>query len=241
MKSTTPLTILLFVLLFSCKKDADTNQWAVPKVKTETYESGLTRSFYYDREGRITKNDDGEYRSEYTYEPSKVTANTTELASGGFQSLTMDLNPEGYVTKLGNATYTYTAEGYIKNRVSTSTNGPATFYIHYYNTTTKLLDSVVRLKGSNWEQTTVYAFYTDKNETLGNENFGQVFYGKSMPHPVKKVTYWAPKQGNPDREIIITEEYQYQYNEAGRIVKETSITTTYGQAAPSVSIIYTYY
>jgi hypothetical protein len=233
--------LLLCTTVVACKKNSDNeNKWTVPKVKTATYGTGSPNTYYYDKEGRIVKTEDATYKWEFTYEPLKVTRTGTDLASGGIFTELNELNPGGYVSKRGNITYTYTPEGYRKTEIITGNNGSTESYQYYYNVASRLLDSTVKLKGSNWMQTAIYTYYTDQEETAGNENFGWAFLGKSLPYPVKSVIYWAPKQGIPYREIWRTESYSYLYDAAGRIVKVNSTAISYGQSA-SLTSIYTYY
>jgi len=226
-------------LFFSCKKDTG-NQWTSPRIKTVSPGPGNLTTYYYDKEGRILKAEDEKARQEFTYEPSKVIWKITELASGGVETVPCELNAAGYVFKRHNLTFIYTPEGYIKSSISTNTNGPPDINQYYYNANSGLLDSVVHMKGASWDQTVIYDFYTDKKETTGDDNFGSGFYGKSMPHPVKSATYWAPKQGIPNKEIWRTEKYSYLHDEAGRIVKASVSATSYGQGSSSTTI-YTYY
>lgn len=232
------LVLLICCIFAACKKDSGSH-WVVPKIRTITTEAGSTTSYYYDSEGRISYTDDGVYKLEFTYEPSRVIQKITEYASGGIVTSLYELNTEGYASKNGNSTYSYTPEGYRKSVVNVSGGSPAQFHQYYYSAS-GLLDSVVLLKGSVWTQTTVYSYYTDKNETTGNENSGYIFFGKSQPHPVKTVTYWRPRQGFPEREVWRTENYSYLYDAVNRIVKSSVSVVSYGQGS-SFTNIYTYY
>ncbi|MGC4232307.1 MAG: hypothetical protein QM594_04945 [Niabella sp.] len=224
------------LLVIACKKGNDTNgnNWQVPKIKTEQSDIGFTTSFY-DREGRHVKVENNIQRNEFTYEPGKVILKTTELESNGIQTTTYELNANGYLAKDGNTAISYTQEGYRKTE--STLGSPNRFVNYHYNSATGLLDSITT-EGNGWERTQVYTYYTDKQETTGNDNRGALYLGKSMPHPIKSVVTWNAVPPPVYREKIRTSQYTYLYDEKGRIVKKTISSDN---ATGSSTTIYTYY
>lgn len=225
-------------LLVACKKGGNEppgDNWSVPKVKTEQSEGGNTTYFYYDNEGRCVKMEGDIQRYEYTYEPGKVVVKITDLQSNGVETFTYELNAQGYLAKESNSAYTYTQEGYLKTQ--STLGNPNRFTNYHYNSATGLLDSMT-IEGNGWEQTLVYTYYTDKQQTIGNDNLGRMYQGKSIPHPVKSIIAWRAAPAPVYREKVRTTNYTYLYDEQERIVKQGISTDN---ASGSGSVIYTYY
>ncbi len=220
----------------ACKKDdaPPTNNWPVPKVKT-IRSGGATDHIDYDSEGRCVKVEGARHRYDYTYEPGKVIVKITDLESNGVQTSTYELNAQGYVTGENNTAYSYTKEGYLKT-VSTL-GSPNRFTNYLYNSVTGLLDSIT-VEGNGWERTDIYTYYTDKQQTIGNDNLGREFMGKSLPHPVKSIVTWRAAPPPVYREKARTTSYTYLYDEQGRIVRQE--VSTDNATGGSISV-YTYY
>lgn len=242
--------ILLIILLpyFSCKKrdDGTKNSWRMPMIKTETTNTSTTTNSY-DKEGRIVKVETGDWtKTEFTYSADSVTLKTTDLATMAVAKYSLELNADGRLASQDGIQYKYDANGRLSEAISPADgNGWQTRKKNYYNSTTGLLDSTrrteSRLLQNRWLETVIYTYYTDQDETHGNENRGLGFYGKNNLHPLKRSEAWTPIAAAPYRKITYSTDKQYGYDDAGRIVVEDHSEKRHDGTNVQWRTVYTYY
>jgi YD repeat-containing protein len=242
--------MILIILLsyFSCKKGdgSGKNNWRMPMIKTETVNTA-TITYSYDRDGRITKLEDGDWIiTEFTYFEDSINLKTTELATSAVDKLGLKLTATGRLASQGGTEYKYDGSDRLSEVLSPpQSSGWQTREKYYYNSTTGFLDSMrkteFRLLQTNWLQTTIYTYYTDVEETHGNENKGMGFWGKNDLHPVKHYETWAPIPAAPYRKITYIIDRQYGYDDAGRIVVQDHSEKRPDNTNVQWRTVYTYY
>lgn len=228
-------TILLGLVLISCKKNDEGQSGKTLRVKAETDASGsMIYSYNADRNIVKAEFDNGFKKQEYLYEPGKITHVITEASNT--YTIHYTLGSNGYVQSKqmeGSSMidyYDYDEQGFIIR--SYNNQQPMTETKYYY--TNNLLDSMRGTKGNVWFSTTVLMYYTDKANTLSDENFGRGYFGRSYPHPPKAIANRRP-DGNQVK-VSVTN-YTYTYDDSGRISGQ-SFTTSTGQSSTTT---YTYY
>lgn len=198
-------------LLPSCGCDyADTNiDNCVPKIK---------RMSLYNANGKVYQIIESEYNgdgnvsrtvSKYYNDGGTEISNTTttfsyndnkiELSDGSYYSLYDD----GMVisnSMLTGQNITYDSDGFI-TEIQTGTEA----YVHYYENGN--LDKIDIEYSNNVAQPySQYAYYTDKENTIGNQNMGQPYLGKQSKNLAKTIT----GQGTPL-------EYTYDFYSNGNV------------------------
>ena len=219
--------ILLIILLpyIACKKgdDSGRNNWPRPMIKTMKVGNSLT-TFSYDTKGRILKAQTGEeVMIEYTYSGDSIYFKTTDLVTSAVDKVAGKLDAYGMFEPQDGTEYKYDASGRLSEVVSPpASSGWQTRKKNYYSSATGLLDSTrkteSRLLQTRWLETILYTYYTDVDETHGNENMGMGFNGKNDLHPLKHSETWIPIAVAPYRKNNYTVDRQYGYDDAGRIV-----------------------
>lgn len=236
-KKSTVLIIMLSVYILACKKN-DGNQPGLPlRVKAETDASG-SMIYSYNAAHQIVKAefDNGFKKLDYLYEPGKITNTITEAANSYI--IRYALNEKGYISsqQFDGETeiryYEYNEKNFLLRVYNDQI--PAWEAKYYYDAATGLLDSIRGTTGNAWSNTSVFLYYGDKNNSLGDENFGRSFFGKSPAHPVKSVASRRP-DGNQVK-VSVTN-FTYTYDSKDRI-SSRSFTTSTGQSG---STTYTYY
>lgn len=224
------LLILLPLCIISCKKNESDPSGKSLRIKAET-DAGGSMIYTYNADRKIVKAefDNGFKKEEYLYEPGKITHSITEASNT--YTIHYTLGSNGYVQskqmKGDNMIdyYDYNQQGFITR--SYNNQQPMTETKYYY--TNNVLDSMRGTKGNMWFSTTVLLYYNDRINTLGDENFGRGFFGKSYPHPPKAIANRRP-DGNQVK-VSVTN-YAYTYDDRGRI-SGRSFTTSGGQSGGS--------
>jgi len=216
-----PLSLLLII---SCRKKDDDN--AIPlRVKSQT-DAGGSYNYTYNTGYNIVKTEfnSGFNKEEYQYEPQKITQIITDPSNT--YTIHYGLNGKGLaITKQFEGSneiqyYEYDDKGFV---VRTYNNkAPRTEAAFFYNTATGLLDSVRSLTGSAWNYTSVFMYYTEIKNTLGDDNYGCSFRGKSLPHPYKAV---AQRRPNGNQITVGVTSYTYTLDNKGRISNRSFITS----------------
>jgi hypothetical protein len=235
------------LLLAACKKNGSgSNNWPAPMIKTETTNNNIT-SYRYDKQGRIVELVNGDWvRVDYSYTRDSLFYKTTEIATNAVQKVAAKLDPNGMLAAQEGTVRKYDDDGRPVEELSLpNSNGWQKRYKYYYNSATGLLDSTrqteSKLLQTRWLQTTVYTYYPDQNNTIGNENRGMGFMGKNSPRPVKISEIWRPKSVDPFREITNIMKLQYGYDEQGRIVVEDHTEDRADNTVVQWRTVYTYY
>jgi hypothetical protein len=239
--------IITCLLLAACKKSGSgTNNWTVPMIKSETTNNNLT-SYRYDKQGRLAELVNGDWvRVEYTYTRDSVFFKTTEIATNAVEKVAGKLDGNGMLIAQEGAERKYDNDGRILEEwLPPKSDGWQARKKYFYNSTSGFLDSTrqteSKLLQTRWLQTVIYTYYTDHNNTIGNENKGMGFLGKSSPYPVKKSETWHPKSAAPFRELVNTMESQYGYDEQERIVVEDHTEHRADNTIVQWRTVYAYY
>ncbi|MGE5108282.1 MAG: hypothetical protein ACM3H8_12100 [Sphingobacteriales bacterium] len=246
------LCIAISFFVSSCKKDnppafqSQLFQGEHSRVKTKTG-SNYSYSYFYDVKGRVIKetSSDGS-RYQYSYTDTSI-VQITYNASSPIDTIIFKLDTAtGRVTKRTNVypgsfnTYTYNANKQILTDQSTLVipNNPDTKseYRYYYNSSNNL-DSLIYKYNIGTASPGAYAYhydeyYTDKINTTGYENFGQLFYGKSNNNLIKALRF-IDNAG-----VTTTYNYEYTFDLQNRVIK--SVQTVSGTTT-KYETTYTYY
>jgi hypothetical protein len=201
MKKVTIL-VLLLAILFSCKKnetDTPTAPEIVYKIKTDARVDGSNvRTYTYDANGRLLKNDGTIYKYEYSYSGNTATEKyyNTNLVS----TTLYELNADGLIHKrtissnatfLSETIYSYNANKQVLKTIGTNiATGVITTENYYY--TKKSLDSIRTTFSDNTDVWRIsYEYYTDKKSTTAYKNYGLFFYADASDKLIKKSTFNA--------------------------------------------------
>ncbi|QEC43997.1 hypothetical protein [Pseudobacter ginsenosidimutans] len=238
MKKKKLLKILLLCLyIISCKKNEGGQPNMPLRVKAET-DAGGSMLYTYNAAHNIVKAefDNGFKKLEYLYEPGKIMHTIVE--ADHTYIIHYSLNEKGYVSnqqfegETEKRFYEYNGNDFLIRTFNDQT--PRWESNYHYNASTGLLDSIRSTVGDTWSGTSVFLYYTDKANSLGDENFGRYFFGKSSQHPVKSVASRRP-EGNLVK-VSVTN-FTYTYDSRGRI-SSRGFTTSGGQSGNTT---YTYY
>jgi len=254
MKTSNRLFLLLpcigLLLAISCKKEDHSPTpppVVVPKVKTVTAGNDI-RNFFYDSKGRVIKIGYALYgRGEYAYTDTGIVVSFYDTLNQ-FQykqvyKIGADGRALGYINPAlfnDQLSYTYTSGGQLLTGTELRTLPGQPVYrwqTQYYYTNSNLDSSIVTLTadGSFGGGSALYydSYYTDKPNTLGNDNYGQAFLGVSSKNPVKD----ARDIGHDNLGNYPATNYVYEYDSLNRITKSTEYEGNSGFAP----IMYTYY
>jgi len=218
--------------LTSCKKDSDESE-PMPLIATETSD-GITSTFSY-KDGRLDKivNSDNS-KTTFTYETSKVTVSefesngtisSTEIYTLNSKGLAISSTSTGKKKKSGNmitdrlmlknststtATYEYDANGYM-TKVTMSdgtTTSSSTLVITDGNPTSGTATS------EGFTFNLLFAYFTDKTNTIGQENEGTTFLGKQSKNLLKSATISFIGYS-------VSSNYVYEYDSKNRVTNQT--------------------
>ncbi|MES2620160.1 MAG: hypothetical protein V4615_04840 [Bacteroidota bacterium] len=203
MKIKTAARLALFVFLLSACKKEDANSFTYIRLKTITDErSGFSSTYYYDASGRVTyirSSNDAVHT--FTYAGNCVNEHYTHTASNSDWTECRELNPQGYYQGSFGDDFIYNQDGYlhqILNYDSSQLTDITTFTIVAGNLTDKADSSV----GGTSSHHVYYEYDNSKLNTIGNENHGMIFYGKSSTHIVSRAItvnhYGDTTAFNPD-------------------------------------------
>lgn len=201
--------LLLLTLLISvagCKKDdddKDNTPGGLAKVKTYTLATTngtpVTYTYTYNSDGKLaselTDVNSGVY---YSYSGNKIT--TTDL--NGDTLFVYTTNSDGYIVIGVDPANTYTYE-YNADWNMTNNNGNMATW-----------GDGNRLTANNGVN--VYTYYTDKTNTVGNENKGQKYFGVDSKNLVHTLTF----------SNFSTTTYTYEFDTQNRVTKRLSSNTT---------------
>jgi hypothetical protein len=197
------------------------------QAKIKTYVSTTSvNPFYdslaYDNSGRQVTRTGDRRRYDFIYSADSVLKNYFEFSSGSSGTISYVLNSEGLAVSaidrndggiIVHYTYSYDAQGYLIKETSFDEGG-------FFTDTTintwlegNLLSSFHSRYNQNpgllLSENTTYTYYADKANSIGDENQGIFFLGKSSKNLLK-----ASNSGSG--EFI----YTYTYDASGRVASE---------------------
>jgi hypothetical protein len=229
------VALLTGMALCGCQKDDDapsnenggTGVKGTPLIAKMTVHDGKgvrTSSHTYDSKGRmISYNWDVVEASNYfksatlSYSESKI---VEKITLGDNSTLTIELNLNGkglavsFVTKDVNGNILYTSEcdydidGYLVHKKDVDKKG--NYECSYsYTVENGNVVKMVRASNSGSAETETYTYYTDKPNTVGNENNGAFCCGKQSKNLVKSKTNGGH-----------TVTYTYEFDSKNRVTKQ---------------------
>ena len=242
---------LLFLLPFislpiviSCKKEShQPPPPQAPKIKTVTAGKDI-RNYFYDDKGRVTKIMLVLYgRNEYAYTDTGVVISYYDTTGKSTGKIVYKLNGRGEMISNTSSfspssqnSYQYTSAGQLLSATSIlplSGGGSNRWDYHYYYTGSNL-DSIISTFNNAGGSNTYYdEYYTDKINTIGNDNYGQSFLGMSSKNPVKL----ARDIGSSGPGNYPQTSYTYEYDSLDRIVVQRHFWGT----SAFTPISFTYY
>ena len=203
--------------LTSCKKEKTSDTPTTPtsqtssliRIKTEVQQNTI-RNYFYDFDGKVTKDEDGSIRSNYrTYE---YTSNTSVLvkrykADTLYSTRIYILNKDGY------AIYT---EYLDDNTIDTNYYDVNGFMMYSKNDqlTVKdgnVIEQITSNDGKKEVDTATYTYYLDRLNTIGESNHGASFFGKDSKNLLKTEKHTS--YGGNFRT------YTYDFDTKGRVIK----------------------
>jgi YD repeat-containing protein len=227
--------IILLSIVMGCKKDHQSQQQPVPKVKSITTGSGLLIEKEYDSKGRLTSTKiQGHVRTILIYNNNTAVERNMNDAGVVTDTVVYTLRPDGLATSVtfsnssATTSYQYNSSGQIAKDTKLSSGG-TTEYIYHYSSGNA--DSISTIVNGQWFGSVVNEYYTDKVSTLEGPNNGYVFLGKGNLNPRKK-TIEKYSTGS-----VNESNYTYEYDSQNRIIKST--ITDAGSGTTSVTT-YTY-
>ena len=229
------VALLAGMALCGCQKDDDassnenggTGVKGTPLIATMTIHNDKvvkTVSYKYDGKGRIISyNSDAVEASNYfknvtfTYSESKI---VEQVTLGDKSTLTIEskLNGKGLaissVWKNGNGEIQnsseaeYNDDGYLIHKKDVDKKGN---YECSYSYTIENGNVVKKVRASNngYGETETYTYYTDKPNTIGNEDGGLFYYGKQSKNLLKSKTNGGH-----------TDTYTYEFDSKNRVTKQ---------------------
>lgn len=243
MKKLLNISLALVVLSFAaCKKADDVKPAAVvPKIKSFTILNGASvinsATFEYDNTGRKTKQTyaDGS-RFNFTYSGNAVLQEQFNSNGASLSKYTYLLNAAGLAESYYNLATPTVIQYQIFNSGKqllseiTKNSGVITFekYHFYDNAGNNIKDSVLQISGTTIR---TYEYYTDKNSTVTNNNYGDNYHGISSKNYTKKLTVKSPLNV-----ITITDYSVPELDAKGRVVKQS-----YTSGGNTTDYLYTYY
>jgi hypothetical protein len=234
-------------LFASCKKSEDAPPPPpAPRIKTVTAGTDV-RTFFYDSKGRVTQIVLDQYgKQEFAYADTGVTISSYDL-TGALQGKTfyktgangLAISATSTFSPSDKIDFSYNAAGQLltSNVTRTLASQPTRHWDYYYYYSNSNLDSlkVTFSEGSSSNSIMTYydAYYTDKLNTLGNENYGQPFLGASSKNIIKV----ARDIGSDNQGNMPSCDYKYEYDATGRITKQMK----YEGTSAFMPLSFTYY
>lgn len=230
-KTLYPLLLALIIMALSgCDKDIGTTGVYIPfngpLVKTKTVianGSTTTTTYTYDNIGRIATSAQTFSSNTYTYTQQSVTQKNYSLNSNTDTAIftyIYTLNREGLATNIGtDILYTYDDERHM-----TEEN-----YVFLYSRSNYTYSNGNIAEEIRNGRTYTYHYFTDKQNTIGNQNMGKGWMGTSSVNLVSSIDYKV-------NGTLTTDTYAYEYDNQNRV---TRVTVTKQGAQEQTE--YTYY
>lgn len=240
-------SIFTILTIFSCQKQADPIVSYMVKTKTST-QTNNTETYFYDTQNRVVKITNSNFTSFSTFEyigdsvfqyahksdstfylNAKYLFNNKKLQTEKLQLSPWTFSNEeekfSYETNDFLKTYFYSVTDYTTN--DTLANDGTNF--------TQRRGTAYGLAGT-WTFATNYTYYSNAN-TIGNENFGKPFLGKSSANVLKSETQITVNHYTiPETTTNSVINYTYDFDNYGRVITQYATSD-----ASSVTTTYTYY
>jgi len=240
-------TLLLIIIATLCYSFQTSVTVAKPKVRVKLLTnliSNQTTEYFYDPSGHITriKSSNGNEIS-YEYLSGKmILRRYNEIKRGTSFVDTMMLNKNGLVEKIISSnpaiitqTHEYNKDkNLILNTYVYPIKDSITFSHNSYEYQNgNEVSNILKETTGEIRWITKSTYYTDKTNTIGNENLGSDFVGTSSKNPIKSFVSGASGQE------MLTTNYNYHYDDKGRIIIKASYALKTGKLTDSVA--YSYY
>ncbi len=240
----TLLLSLIFVAC-ACSKYTEAEPAISYLVKTKTTASS-TETYTYDSLNRLTKisysNDASFYTLEYDADTlinyhhapngSIYIASKYQLNHSKLIALLLPPHPDIIIDET--ESYAYDSQLFLKYFAWSVTDGTVLDTFYNNNTDVTYKKSYSSGLASSLYYTTQYEYYPTEN-TIGNNNFGKQYLGKSPVHLIKKETItYSP---DPVTSASSVTNYTYEFDNYGRVIMQSAQKDT----LPSVRTTFTYY
>lgn len=249
MKHFISFTLLLSVIILSCKKDANPGSAEITyKVKTITDQSsGTVTNYEYDAQNRIQKViRPGVSTGEFLYSPELVTGNTYNSSGTLILTRQYELNADELVgterdvfpLPAGPYNYTYNSSKQVTSiTYLDGANGNALLSKVTYYYSDKKMDSMrVTNPDGKVINRMAFEYYPGINNTISEQHRGFLLRGRQSTLAIKKQTLLVYAASGTLTNTVITN-FTYETDAQGRINR--SIETVNG--FPPRELSYTYY
>lgn len=220
------LLCILFTSLVSCKKENTPGVASFPKIKTIT-QAANTFTYSYDDKGRVSKVVSSSLgTTEYHYSNDSIYVSTFNGAGQVISTEILKLNVDGLVTHqtnppLNNIDQSYgfsAAKQLTKTHLTLSSAGQPDFGIDYnffYSNNNNDSIRIIFSSGSTPTDTIDFhnEYFTDRINTIGNENSGLLHLGKSSQNLIR--TSREVEAG-----IVTISNYSYSYDSQNRVTEQ---------------------
>lgn len=207
---------------------------AVVRVKTRTFNGDL-RTYTYDASNRSLGSTSVSYNSvTYQYPDASHIHSIIKYPGGSIAGETdYELNSKGLISKATASTlqgfYTYNGKKQLIKHIVNFTNGDIATGDFTY--TSGNLTSIQSLTNGSPSWNKTFTYYTNIDNVLSNEVFGESFTGAESKNLVKSMSF-VINGGS-----TTTENYTYEFDAQGRVTKQKVVKN--GVLQPD--ILYTYY
>ena len=246
------IVALAFCLLLSCRKDHGKpgeghNPPPAAKIRIKTITSnGITNTYVYDSLDRLLRSNYGNGQialTDYTYTDTTV-ADTNSWRDGSREAVQMELfrvganglaTSEKYVVgpTVPSIIYTFTynsAKQLVEQTVGEEGTPPVSRTVYFYSNGNMDSCKIYNLLTNQQDGGSYFEYYTDQQNTLGNENNGISWLGVGNANLVKK-------EIEVEDGATIVNEYTYEFDGQKRAVKSHQTK----DGTPFVDKTYTYY
>ena len=217
---------LALMIINSCKKGDDSNNptpTSSKKLQTVHYSSGLTTTYEYNSDGKVSKIIEGAYGGRayyytFTYSGNIITTTIVE-PSGNTSNDASTLNSQGYISKTegtsGSVNYEYDNSGYLTKEIFSDNQGKRIVTYAYTNGN---CTSKTSTQGADTTLTT-YEYYLEKENALSSEMlFGEKnHYGRSNKNLIKSTAY-----SSSHSDFYSSYTYEYEYDQDNYVTKQTT-------------------
>lgn len=235
------LTVIMSIAFVSCQKESlnanlEEQSPSAALVKSKT-EGNNTETYYYDADKRLSKivfsssTNNNTYYHEYTYTANEITEYRSEepryaleqALPNGATRINCSSNPSelklnekgfyiGTVSNCQTQSFQYDENGFVitqdLNQTDYSTNEK---FVNDSKNVTRKSGNGFSYGNGTFNTNTIYTYYTDKLNSIGNKNFGKAYLGKSSDNLVASET-----QNN------ITTNYSYKFDSQQRVIQKTT-------------------
>jgi hypothetical protein len=205
-----------------------------------SYKGKDTTTYVYNADGHIAyvKNTNGD-KSDYEYSDSIIIKRYYDSFRKVAFADTMALNKKGLVEKVTSNNFStieireYNDDKYLIKTTVSNKEGKKIYYGEYQYLNGNEISSTTTGVSGDLGGTATYQYYTDMPNTIGVDNMGSDFVGASSNNPRK---YFNNQAVGLEP---YTRNYNYHYDEKGRIIIKASYDGKSGKLTDST--YYTYY